>query len=248
MSDEIREHNDAIEACNQRGGRMLSIVDLIDAGTLTAELAAYSFAAIGKGASFMVGALPGGAGKTTVMGALLNFVPAGVPLIAADSLATIEQGLNRRDRKTCYICHEIGDGGYYAYLWGEELRAFFRAARDGHMLATNLHADTIEEARGQICGENGVPQEDFFRMNLCFFLAVGGSRGRPERRITEVWESDGTSPHRRVFPSNGPSKLVDLERVARARLAIDRLVDGGVRTIEDVRAALVRIWGQTPIS
>jgi hypothetical protein len=61
---------------------MLSIVDLIEAGTMSREVAAYSLAAIGAGASFMVGALPGGAGKTTVMGALLNFVPLGVPLVA----------------------------------------------------------------------------------------------------------------------------------------------------------------------
>ena len=42
-----------IERCNQRGGRMLSIVDLIEAGTLSRELAAYALAAIGRGASFL---------------------------------------------------------------------------------------------------------------------------------------------------------------------------------------------------
>lgn len=63
----ILAHCAEIERCNQRGGRMLSIVDLIEAGTMTRELAAYSLAAIGAGASFMVGALPGGAGKTTVI-------------------------------------------------------------------------------------------------------------------------------------------------------------------------------------
>ena len=49
---------------------MLSVVDLIDAGTISVDLAAYSLAAISQGASFLVGAMPGGAGKTTVMGAL----------------------------------------------------------------------------------------------------------------------------------------------------------------------------------
>lgn len=44
---------------------MLSIVDLVEAGTFTPDLAAYSLAAIGSGASFLVGADPGGAGKTT---------------------------------------------------------------------------------------------------------------------------------------------------------------------------------------
>jgi len=80
---------------------MLSIVDLIDAGTMTRDVAAYSLAAIGNGASFMVGALPGGAGKTTVMGALLNFVPREVRLVPADSISTVEQGLHEPDRMLC---------------------------------------------------------------------------------------------------------------------------------------------------
>ena len=73
-----------IDRCNQRSARMLSIVDLLEAGTLSPALAAYLLAAISRGASFMVGALPGSAGKTTVMGALLNFVPATIALKPAD--------------------------------------------------------------------------------------------------------------------------------------------------------------------
>ena len=87
MPVDIGQHCAEIERCNQRGGRMLSIVDLIEAGTFSRDLAAYSLAAIGDGASFMVGALPGGAGKTTAMGALLNFVPRDVSLVAADGEA-----------------------------------------------------------------------------------------------------------------------------------------------------------------
>jgi type IV secretory pathway ATPase VirB11/archaellum biosynthesis ATPase len=54
---------------------MLSLVDLIEAGTLDLPLAAYLAAAMRAGASLMVGARPGGAGKTVVMCALLNFLP-----------------------------------------------------------------------------------------------------------------------------------------------------------------------------
>ena len=86
-------HCRQIDRCNQRGGRMLSIVDLIEAGTFPRDLAACCLAVIGGGGSFMVGALPGGAGKTTVMGALLNFVPSDVVLVPADGLDAIEQAL-----------------------------------------------------------------------------------------------------------------------------------------------------------
>ena len=96
MNTEIQNHCETIRRCNQRGGRMLSIVDLVEGGTLTRDLAAYALATIGAGASFMVGARPGGAGKTTVMSALLNLVPRPVMLVTAENEAVIEQGIRER--------------------------------------------------------------------------------------------------------------------------------------------------------
>ncbi len=243
MKGDVRGHCVEIDRCNQRGGRMLSIVDLIEAGTVTAELAAYSLAAIGRGASFLVGAVPGGAGKTTVMGALLNFVPTDVQLAAADGMAAIRRGSDAAGRRRCYICHEIGRGPYYAYLWGPELRAYFDLPAAGHMLATNLHADTCQQARRQICDDNGVTAEALRRMSLMYFMSVRRSGLRSRRRIETVWESDGTQPHRQVFAADSAeafaeSSLVLAEDVARARATIEKLLADGARTIEQVRAAI----------
>jgi hypothetical protein len=183
------------------------------------------------------------------MGALLNFVPPEVELAPADGLEAIRRGLGRPSPRRCYICHEIGSGPYYAYLWDEELRAYFELPRAGHMLATNLHADTYEQARGQICGHNGVPEEALRRMNLMFFLSVGRSGFRPRRRIASVWESDGQAPHRRVFDADGDSPtvtgsvLAPAEPVARARQKIDRLLAAGAQTIEEVRSAICAASG-----
>jgi hypothetical protein len=242
--DSIGTHCDEIERCNQRGGRMLSIVDLIDAGTVTRELAAYALAAIGPGASFMVGALPGGAGKTTVMGAMLNFVPTDVELIAADRMATIERGLTQPTPRRCFICHEIGSGSCYAYLWAQELRAYFELPTAGHMLATNLHADTFEQAHAQVCHDNGVPEDAFRRMNLIFFLSVRRSGRSYARRIEEVWESDGTAAHQRIFDAGASASaiagsLASTAEVAKASQVIDRLMATGAPTIEEVRAAIL---------
>ena len=75
MDNAITRHCEELDRCNQRGQRMLSIFDLLAAKTLDLDLAAYLMARISLGASFMVGSVPGGAGKTTVMCALLNFIP-----------------------------------------------------------------------------------------------------------------------------------------------------------------------------
>lgn len=245
LTEALNRHCAEIDRCNQRGGRMLSIVDLIEADTVSVELAAYALAAIGGGASFMVGALPGGAGKTTVMGALLNFVPAAVPLLPADEGAMLKRRAPAHGRRCCYVCHEIGPGPYYAYLWGAPLRAYFELAAAGHTLATNLHADTYPQARAQICRDNRVSAEALCRMNLMFFLDVSRSGGNTFRRIVEVWESDGHQPHRRVFAAGAPlplaetSTLVSAAEMARAHRRIEQLSTHRARTIEQVRAVVV---------
>jgi hypothetical protein len=224
---------------------MLSIVDLIEAGTMSTELAAYCLAAIGRGASFMVGALPGGAGKTTVMGALLNFVPEDVVLRPADGLECIQRGFARTEPSCCFICHEIGSGPYYAYLWGEELRAYFELPASGHMLATNLHADTYEQAREQICGDNRASPAALRRMNLMLFLAINRSGFRARREIATVWESDCRDKHRLVFTIGSAaiglteSKLVSSVEFADAHTRIEAIMASGARSIEQVRAVIV---------
>ncbi len=182
------------------------------------------------------------------MGALLNFVPPDVELRPADSGRTVEQGLSRPKPRACYVCHEIGPGPYYAYLWGRELRTYFTLPSAGHMMATNLHADTYEQARDQICDENGVPEAELRRVNLMFFLSVGGSGLTRRRRIETVWESDGERPHRRIFPPENdargaaPGNLASPERLEQAHELVDRLVGNGQRTIEQTRAAVLETF------
>jgi hypothetical protein len=244
MDKEIRKHCEAIERCNQRGGRMLSVVDLLEAETLTVELAAYALAAIRNGASFLVGAVPGGAGKTTVMGALLNFVPRDVELVAADSMASIRGASS--DRK-CYICHEIGSGPYYAYLWGEPLRAYFELPNAGHMLATNLHADTYSQAHHQICRQNGVAEESLRQLQVMFFMRVARKQLGMHRWISEVWESDGHKTHKQIFGQNMDHALVETtdiisaSQLKKARRDIEQLAGSRVRQIEQVRAAVLEM-------
>jgi len=243
MADPVTDHCLEIDRCNQRGGRMLSIVDLLQAGTFTPELAAYSLAAVGGGASFMVGASPGGAGKTTVMGALLNFVPPETELVAADGLSTIFE-LEAAKQRFCCICHEIGRGPYYAYLCGEALRHYFDLPDTGHMLATNLHADTLEEAYDQVCRQSGVTDKAFRSMNLVFFLRVCRERFGVTRTVSAVWESDGSQPHRKVFSAgrfNGEeSALVTASALVSARDRLARLLSSGARTTGEVRREVLR--------
>lgn len=107
-----------IEQLNQRGGRMLSVVDLIQAGTLDVEMAAYAMRALAEGASLLTAARPGGAGKTTLMAALLDLLPPEVPLVSVDHPRVLRDGLEGSTADpACYLVHEIGAGHWYGYLW-----------------------------------------------------------------------------------------------------------------------------------
>jgi len=239
----LDQHCLEINRCNQRGGRMLSVVDLLNAGTFNKELAAYLLGAVGRGASFMVGALPGGAGKTTVMCALLNFLPPGMELHPADSLPTLEWALKFDRKRACYICHEISTGLYYAYLWGDPLRTYFELARRGHILATNLHAESIEDARRQICDENRISPLLFRKMNLVLFMEVEGGWGG-KRQVSEVWESDGVADHQLVYAEGKlnmrASRLISGEAFNVAQQILEFVLKSGAKDIREVRSALLQ--------
>ncbi len=222
---------------------MLSIFDLLAAKTLDFDLAAYLMARISKGASFMVGAVPGGAGKTTVMCALLNFVSADVTLIAATSQAVCGAANEAAARRACYVCHEIGSGSYFAYLWSDALRNYCGLAEDGQMLATNLHADDVDEARDQVCGYNRVQADHFNKFELLIFLRVKGGYFDTRRWIEEVYSSNGSSEHELIFTAGDGLKKdhskADPEYVTACRDFLGEIA-AETETIEQTRACVLK--------
>jgi hypothetical protein len=69
--EEIEWHCAEIERCNRRGGRMLSVVDLVRSATLDLDLAAYVAPAIRRGVSSLVGD-PDGAARGDVISEMVT--------------------------------------------------------------------------------------------------------------------------------------------------------------------------------
>ncbi len=187
-----------IEQLNQRGGRALSIVDLIRAGTIDVRTAAYAMRALAEGASLLTGARPGGAGKSTLLGALLGLLPPGVPLVTVDRSEVIRDGLKRpADEPACYLAHEIGSGHWYGYIWGEDVPDFLRLMEGRRRIASCLHADTLEELTGILeAPPLRAGRDALGRVGLILFIhVVAGGR----RRVVSLWEADGAAGHRQVF-------------------------------------------------
>ncbi|MFC1582067.1 hypothetical protein ACFL4W_00880 [Planctomycetota bacterium] len=225
-----------INRCNQRGGRMLSIIDLIQRETLDLETAAFLASRVHAGASFITGAVPGGAGKTTVMGALLNLLPPETDIIPAEDETGISN-LEAQPSRACALVHEISAGHYYCYLWGAPLRRFFALHKQGHILAANLHADDLDQARSQICADNGVPQEDFNAIDLFLFLGVSGGFGARKIIAADIQVYDAASGrHMPLTPA-----MIFEEAPAGWQKLFRRLLEQQVFTIEEVRKEVLTI-------
>ena len=194
MRDFERANQQAIDQLNQRGGRMLSLVDLLDAGTLDLDMAAIMAYTAAAGGSFLTAAGPGGVGKTTLMGAAMAFLAPGTELVAIEGPETLERlaaqpALRPADPPQCLVVHEIGAGEYYGYLWGSQVARYFDlAVAPGRSLASNLHAETYEQAVAQLTGSPlGVSLRALGWIDLLAFMA--SSRGK--RRVTDLWITDG---------------------------------------------------------
>ena len=135
MDDRVLE---VVNRSNQRGGRMLSVVDLIDAGTLTLEQAAVPTARIEAGSSVLVGANPGGAGKTAVMGALVTMLPPGESIhVTHTGRGFAFGGAGRAETwrnagsGDCLVAYEVSPGSYEAYIRDEDVRVFLERGLAG---------------------------------------------------------------------------------------------------------------------
>jgi hypothetical protein len=142
-----------------------SIVELIRAGTLDAELAAILWLLVEGRVPVIVAAAAGGTGKTTLLTALLDFLPPGIRLVELrgadetfdwlpqapelgwhrDRLATrASDGPPTRPDDTVLLVPELSDH-LPSYTWGAEARIAIRAASIGYGLAATIHADGLEE-------------------------------------------------------------------------------------------------------
>ncbi len=201
----LEEHNlREIEGLSQRG-RTLSIVDLINANTLNVDMAAYSLYAIAKGASFLTAARPGNAGKTTLLACLLTFLPPGVQIVTTSDPSIVAEARRimggEKGEKFCFLCHEIGSGHWYGYLWGRYVGQFLHLMSNGCRTASCIHADTLPEVRDILVSrELGVSEEDFARLDLMLFMNLERSLMGYRRRVATFYESgDGTGEHNLIF-------------------------------------------------
>ena len=140
----------------------LSIVELIRTGALDAELAATLWLLVEARVAVVVAAADHRSGKSTVLAALLDFVPSSTRVVglagADETFDWLPQaselgwpGVARvgsvpqvvRPDTTVLFVDELSDHRP-AYTWGTAARVAVRAASIGYGLAATIHADSLE--------------------------------------------------------------------------------------------------------
>lgn len=164
----------------------MSVPQIIRAGTMPSRLAAAFWIGMERGASFIFAADPPGAGKTTILTALLAFArPETVAYFTRGWGETFDLPPLSDDYPTYLLVNEMSDH-LPVYSWGPYVIRSFELLAEGYSLCTTVHADTVDEVVEQLELEVGVPRAHLAHLTFIVPIAVTHCDGRILRRILEV--------------------------------------------------------------
>ncbi len=174
-----------------------SIVELIRGGTLDADLAATIWLLVEARVPIVVAGADRGVGKSTLLGAFLDFVPGDHRVVELrgidETFAWLPQaselgwpgvpspptGAPIRPENTVLLATELSDHTP-AYTWGAAARVAVRAAALGYGLAATIHGDSLDDVLATL-GSSPVKltDDELSRLGVVVVLrSVAGHRRR----------------------------------------------------------------------
>jgi hypothetical protein len=232
----------------------LSVTELVAARDIDARTAALTWLVLAGHGSVLVAAKQPHAGKTTLLTALLDLVPAGVTRVYLRGGAEAFEFLDRTPPgKTLLVANELS-ADLPVYLWGPNAVRTLRALRDGYALASTLHADSAADAIARLRDELGADPDDLGRVDLLLVIRqrrlVSTDRLRAAHAgpiaeglvrhdlATDGWTHDRAAEASLVGDRHGWTTEIAERAIAHRADRIADLVDCGVFGIASVKAAL----------
>jgi hypothetical protein len=175
------------ERKHRKSRRSLSIAQILAMQSIDIETVALTWLMIERGACLTVAGPTQpkpGAGKTTALHALLQFLPEGTAVAYTSGMFETFAFTRLPDihpANTCALCSEISDH-LQTYMWGHKARRFLMLPAQGYRIATSVHADTIDDVLHLYQHDLHLRIEDICRLGLVINIGLMGNEQTPLRR------------------------------------------------------------------
>lgn len=186
----MRAHNEPVSWWGWHGYNQptpLSIVQIIQSGSVPARLAALLWIALERGASLIIASDPPMGGKTTTLTALMSaFAPPRAIAYYTRGIGETFQVPPTSDEEPVYLMiNEISDH-IPVYTWSAYARRAFELLSQGYRLTSTMHADTVDEVIAILEEELNIPRSQIAHLNLVMTLWPLHRDGRLIRRTREA--------------------------------------------------------------
>lgn len=150
----------------------MSIVEIAEAGTLDRRLAAVLWLLLEARRSLILASEPPMSGKTTMLSALLAFLPADTRLVFLRGLSETFDYTRQGEARTSYLLvNELSDH-LPVYLWGPKATRMFATLRDGYGLGATMHADDVAEVLAQLREELGLSANELACLDVIGIMRI----------------------------------------------------------------------------
>lgn len=164
----------------------LSILDVVNSGTLDWKLAGLLWLLMEQRASVLVAAGPIFAGKTTVLHSLLDFLPPETKQFSLRGYAETFDFTDRYMPDSTYLVSEEISNHQFEYLWGHQVVKTLELLNKGYSLGATIHARNVQEVAYVLHSYLNVPLPLIARLGAVVTLQVTQARSfydEPIRRI-----------------------------------------------------------------
>lgn len=159
-----------------RVNEKLSILDVVNSGVVDFKLAGLLWLLMEQRASVLVAAGPNFAGKSTVLQALLDFLPPWIQQVPLHGYAEDFKFSSYHKPDNTYLVAEEISNHSYEYLWGYQVVKAFELLDKGYALGSTIHARNVREVAYVLHGMLNVPLPMISRLGAVVTLQV--TRGR----------------------------------------------------------------------
>ena len=192
----------------------MSIVEIVDAGTLHPRIAALLWLVIEARRSILLASEPPMSGKTTVLSALVAFLAVDTQPVFVRGLSETFDYAKSVDPDKGYLLVNELSSHLPVYLWGAKATRMFRTLAQGFGLGTTMHADDVGEVLAQLRGELDLTDDDLGRIDVIGIM-------RTLVGETAITGHDDVPPELRFGRDAIRRRLVALHLVSRTAAGIE---------------------------